>query len=178
MRGLVPHRLKPAATIREMKKIISVPIGEFRVSTAPNILITHNLGSCVGVVLYDIFSKIGGLAHISLPDSKSMAKENNNPKFADIAISSMIGKIENMGAIHIYIIAKIAGGGNMFNLKDLPLEMDVGAQNVLAVRKYLAREGIRIIADDTLGYHPRTMEFNLTTGKVTLKTKTKGEKYL
>ena len=155
-----------------------MPIGGFRVSTAPDVLITHNLGSCVGVALYDVFSKIGALAHISLPDSKSMEGENRSPKFADVAISLMIKEMENYGANRIYIIAKIAGGGNMFNLKNLPIEMDIGAQNVLAVRKYLAKEGIRIIADDTLGHYPRTMEFELETGKVTLKTKMKGEKYL
>jgi len=161
-----------------MKRTISVPIGEFRVSIAPDVLITHNLGSCVGVALYDVFSKIGGLAHISLPNSEKANGEGKNPKFANVAISSMIKKMENMGANRIYIIAKIAGGGNMFSLKNLPLEMDVGAQNVLAVKKYLAKEGIRIIADDTLGHHPRTMEFELETGKIILKTKMKGEKYL
>jgi len=162
-----------------MKRTISVPIGEFRISTAPDVLITHNLGSCVGIALYDAFSKIGGLAHISLPNNEeNINGKSKDPKFANVAISSMIKKMENIGANRIYIIAKIAGGGNMFNLKNLPLEMDVGAQNVLAVKKYLARQGIRIIADDTLGHHPRTMEFELETGKITLRTKMKREKYL
>jgi len=163
-----------------MKKIIDVGIGEFKVTKAPGMLITHNLGSCVGIALYDISSKIGGLAHIMLPSYKKInAAQNHNPKFADAAIPLMIKEMEKIGAQKIFTVGKIAGGGDMFGLPpDSPLELNIGKQNIEMVKKYLQKYGIRIVAEEILGNIPRTMGLDLDTGKVTLKTAQKEERVL
>ena len=49
--------------------IVSVAIGQWAVATAPAKIRTL-LGSCVGVVLHDRVARLGGLAHIVLPDSR------------------------------------------------------------------------------------------------------------
>src|SRR5699024_11905725 len=46
---------------------------------APNIIRTSGLGSCVGVVVYDLARKTAGLAHIMLPDSKQ-AKQRSEER--------------------------------------------------------------------------------------------------
>ena len=51
-----------------MNEII-VGIGEIQLGYKDDLLISLGLGSCVGVVLYDELNKIGGLAHVMLPDS-------------------------------------------------------------------------------------------------------------
>ncbi len=50
------------------------------------------LGSCVGVILHDRVARLGGLAHIVLPDSRGST--DHPGKFADTAIPAMIGEIE------------------------------------------------------------------------------------
>ncbi|MBC7189467.1 chemotaxis protein CheD [Candidatus Aerophobetes bacterium] len=163
----------------EKKKII-VGIGEFKVAKAPAELITFNLGSCVGVALYDIMHNIGGLAHVALPCSAVMEGSHQpDSRFADVALSLMIKKMEEMGAKRSFMVAKIAGGADMFGLSpDTPSQFDIGRQNVESVKKYLQGVGIMIVAEETLGNIPRTMEFDLTTGKVMLKTSQMETRYL
>ncbi len=48
--------------------------------------------------------------------------------------------------------------------------MDVGLRNVKASREVLKQHKIKIIDEEVLGNIPRTMELELETGKVTLKT--------
>jgi len=49
--------------------IIRVGMADYKAAKSPAILITLGLGSCVGVVLYDNLTKVGGMAHVMLPDS-------------------------------------------------------------------------------------------------------------
>ena len=71
-------------------KIIKVGMADLKVAKAPDILTTLGLGSCVGIALYDNVAKIGGLAHIMLPDSTQIKNNSNVAKFADTAIEQLI----------------------------------------------------------------------------------------
>lgn len=161
------------------KKVINVGVGQLRVAKAPVILITNNLGSCVGIALYDAYHKIGGLAHITLPSYQfTKYTQEESSKFADSAILLMLKKMEEMGTSYFFTIAKIAGGGDMFGLPDTPSELDIGRQNVEAVRKYLQEYGIEVVAEEVLGSIPRTMELDLNTGKVILRTAQRETRFL
>ena len=49
---------------------VVVGVGDCRVATRPfGFIATYALGSCVGVVVYDWKSRVGGLLHAMLPDS-------------------------------------------------------------------------------------------------------------
>lgn len=158
---------------------IKVGIGDLRVATSPSVLITSNLGSCVGVALYDSIKLIGGLAHITLPSRNQVPKEQNLFKFADTAIPILIKKIARMGASPPRIVAKIAGGGDMFPFQTQTLSlMDVGSRNVAAVRESLRKNGIELLGEETRGNMPRSMEFNLANGAVILRTKGKKDRTL
>ena len=55
-----------------MAAVTLVGIGEMAISsTAGEILSAPNLGSCVGVAVYDPIHAIGGMIHCLLPLSKS-----------------------------------------------------------------------------------------------------------
>ncbi|MCD6574375.1 chemotaxis protein CheD [Candidatus Aerophobetes bacterium] len=165
-----------------MKKVVNVGIGEFKVAKAPAVLVTHNLGSCVGVALYDVYHKIGGLAHITLPSYRDMGTRNKNSrdaKFADSAIPLMIEMMEEAGAKLNFTVAKIAGGADMFGLpSNIPFKLDVGRQNVDKVKYCLKKYGIILAAEEVLGNIPRSMELDLDTGKVTLRTSQRKERFL
>ena len=55
-----------------MEEIIKVGMADIKVCKAPDALTTLGLGSCVGICLWDSSLKIGGLAHIMLPDSRKL----------------------------------------------------------------------------------------------------------
>jgi len=162
------------------RKIVNVGVGQLRVAKPPAILVTNNLGSCVGVALYDGYHKIGGLAHITLPSYRFIkdTPSEESPKFADSAIPLMIKKMEEMGAQRFFTTAKIAGGGDMFSLPDTPFELDIGRQNVEAVRKYLQEYSIKVVAEEVLDSIPRTMGLDLNTGKVILRTAQRKTRFL
>ena len=52
-----------------MSQMIKVGMADLNICKSPNAITTLGLGSCIGIALYDPVTKIGGLAHIMLPDS-------------------------------------------------------------------------------------------------------------
>jgi hypothetical protein len=49
---------------------VVVGVADMKVSNRPEeVLVTHALGSCIGVAIYDPEAKVGGLLHFMLPDS-------------------------------------------------------------------------------------------------------------
>ena len=93
-----------------MSEIIKVGMADLNVCVAPNGITTLGLGSCVGIALRDPVTKIGGLAHIMLPDSTSIRNNTNIPKFADTGILALIEELEKQGLNRKNLLAKIAGG--------------------------------------------------------------------
>jgi len=159
-----------------MSELIRVGMADYKVGRAPASLISYGLGSCVGVTLYDSSTKVGGLLHIMLPDS-TQARSNENPaKFADTGIPLMLKEIIALGAVRSRVVAKIAGGSQMFKFANATDIMRVGERNAQAVKVVLKDLNIRIIADDTGGNYGRTVELQLETGVYRIKTIDKGEK--
>jgi chemotaxis protein CheD len=153
-----------------MSHLISIGIGEFGVGKSPTVLETVSLGSCVGIVLFDPFVKVGGLAHIMLPDSNLTKNINNPAKYADTALDLMIGQMVNRGAVKERMLAKIAGGACMFALLNLDTLITIGDRNVKAVKENLSRHKIPLLAEDTGKNHGRTVHFYTETGKFTIKS--------
>jgi len=153
-----------------MEKIIKVGMADLAVTKSPGVLITIGLGSCVGVVLYDPYSKIGGLVHIMLPDSSRALKNENKAKFADTGILLLYEKIIGAGANRGRLISKIAGGAQMFNLSSFNNNLKIGERNVEACKEVLKKLGIPIKAEDVGGTYGRTIEFYTENGMLMIKT--------
>ncbi|CRZ34538.1 chemotaxis protein CheD [Herbinix hemicellulosilytica] len=152
-----------------MSKIIKVGMADANVCAAPDVITTLGLGSCVGIVLYDPVSKIAGLAHIMLPDSTKILNNSNKYKFADTAIDILIKDMMRIGANRNNLVAKIAGGAQMFNFGNSSEMMRIGDRNVEATKEKLAQLGIRILAEDTGANYGRTIEFYPETGLLHIK---------
>jgi chemotaxis protein CheD len=60
-----------------MSEQLKVGISDYKITKAPNQLVTLGLGSCIGIVIYNQDTKIGGLSHIMLPDSKLFNHQTN-----------------------------------------------------------------------------------------------------
>jgi len=161
-----------------MKKIIEVSMAEMKVAGCDSILVTRGLGSCVGIVIYDPFKKVGALAHAMLP-SQSLAKFKTNPaKFIDTVIPLMIEKLKEKGASLNNLKAKLFGGAHMFSSIPRESTFSIGKRNVEMAREILTSYGIEIVAEDTQGNYGRTIFFDVETGRVKVKTIFFGEKEL
>ena len=146
-----------------MNEFIKVGISDYAKSYSPGVIATFALGSCVGICLYDNVRKVGGLSHIMLPDSSMASKgEKNRMKFADTAIADITRDLKMMGAVRL--IAKIAGGAQMFATPAGGVMGNIGERNVKAVKAALIRLGIPIVAEDTGKDYGRTVYFDLDTG--------------
>lgn len=155
---------------------ITVGISDLKVGKDPNTIITYALGSCVGICLYDPVTKIGGLSHIMLPSSSMAADKRNSMRFADTAIPLLINNLVQVGASKRRLVAKIAGGAQMFKTLTNTAIGNIGSRNVIAVKQALAKESIRIIAEDTGKDYGRTLYFYTVDGSVDVKSAIKGVK--
>ena len=155
-----------------MPETIKVSMAEVAIASSPTQLTTVGLGSCIGIVLYDPVNKIGGLAHIMLPNSQAIKNSNNNKaKFADTAIELMLEKMISQGAKKKYLIAKIFGGANMFsNISSTGSLLNMGIRNIQATKQALIINNIPLVAEDTGANFGRTITLDTNTGQVYLKS--------
>ena len=99
-----------------MGEVIKVGMADLNICKAPDTITTLGLGSCIGIALLDPVTKIGGLAHIMLPDSTKMKNNSNIAKFADTGIVELVRRMTEAGAAKSRLVAKIAGGARMFEV--------------------------------------------------------------
>lgn len=149
--------------------IIKVKIADYKVGTAPDILVTNGLGSCVGLSLYDKDKKVACLAHIMLPNSTKDVEEKFYPRYADTAINLMLEKLGEKGCSPAHLEAKMAGGASMFPALKKE-NKGVGDRNVEAVLELLEANEITLAGSDTGGSYGRSIEFCTNTGKMSIKS--------
>ena len=159
-----------------MANMIKVGMADLKLCKAPDAITTLGLGSCVGIAIRDPMTKIGGLAHIMLPDSTQFNGTVNVPKFADTGVKELVKIVVAAGAGRTRLVAKIAGGAQMFAFSSKNELTAVGQRNVDAVKKVLAELKIKILEEDTGLNFGRTVEFYPETGDYIIKAVGKGVK--
>ncbi|MDE6737489.1 MAG: chemotaxis protein CheD [Lachnospiraceae bacterium] len=158
-----------------MGKVIKVGMADLNVCVSPDSITTLGLGSCVGIAVRDPVTKIGGLAHIMLPDSTAIRINSNIPKFADTGIEELVKQVVAKGANRSRLVAKIAGGAQMFAFQTKNDMVRVGERNVEATKKKLAQLKIPILAEDTGKNYGRTVIFYPETGDFVIRAVGKSE---
>lgn len=141
---------------------VRVGISDYKTAQAPNKLITVGLGSCIGTIIYDEKTKVGGLSHIMLPDSGLFTgrQEIKIAKFADTAIPEMVAEIKKK-TVNPRLKAKIVGGASMFEFNNPANQMGIGQRNIEAVEKVLKDLNISIVGKHVGGNTGRTMVVDL-----------------
>ncbi|AJE49959.1 chemotaxis protein CheD [Paenibacillus sp. CMAA1739] len=163
----------------EDKSIIKVGMADLNVTSNPNSIRTTGLGSCVGLTLYDPHLKLAGMAHVMLPSS-DIAREGqlNIAKYADTALPELLERMLKLGAERRRLIAKMAGGAQMFAFAGSGDTMRIGPRNVESCKEMLVDLGIPLIAEDTGGNYGRTIELDSETGVLNIRSVQKGVKEL
>ena len=153
-----------------MGEVIKVGMADLNICKSPDIITTLGLGSCIGIALYDPTTKLGGLAHIMLPDSTQIRNNSNIAKFADTGIEELVRRMTEAGALKSRLKAKIAGGAKMFQVSGLSDVGNIGERNAIASRQKLKEFGIPLLAEDTGLNYGRTVELHCETGEFYIKS--------
>ena len=161
-----------------MGEIIKVGMADLKICKVPDGLTTLGLGSCVGVAIRDPLSNVGGLAHVMLPDSTTIRDNSNKSKFADTGVEELVRQMVMAGASQSRMVAKIAGGAQMFAFQSKNTLVRVGENNIAAVKKKLAQLNIPLLAEDTGANYGRTVIFYPETGDLVIKAVGKDEKVI
>ena len=159
-----------------MGSMIKVGMADLKACKCPDSLTTLGLGSCVGVALYDPVTKVSGLLHCMFPDSTQFRNNTNVAKFADTGIDELIKQMKSLGANDSRLVAKIAGGAQMFANRTNSEALRVGERNVIAVKQKLKSLNIRILSQDCGENFGRTVEFYSETGDYVIKAVGKPQK--
>lgn len=163
----------------EEQSIVKVGMADMNVVRDPGVIRTLGLGSCVGITLHDPLLKIAGMAHIMLPSS-DIAREGqlNIAKYADTAVPALLERLMVMGASPSRIVAKMAGGSQMFLMAGTGDTMRIGPRNVESCKMMLSNLHIPLIAEDTGGSHGRTIELDSGSGILSVRSVQMGIKEL
>ncbi len=152
--------------------IHTVGVADMKVSAKKeDLIITHALGSCLGVTVHDPVACVGGLLHVMLPLSTiDPAKAGRNPfMFVDTGFPRLLIECFKDGAQKKRLEVRVAGGANS-HLREEDDFFQIGKRNLIILRKLLWKNGILLKTYDVGGTHSRTMSLEISTGKVTIKS--------
>ncbi|MDE6837965.1 MAG: chemotaxis protein CheD [Acutalibacter sp.] len=146
-----------------------IGIADMKMTNGSEELITYALGSCCGICLYDPNIRLAAMVHIMLPLNMEAGRKNTM-KYADTGIRETLRQMEVKGARKPRIVAKVAGGAKMFAVSGTGSLGNIGQRNIESVHKVLRAEGIRLAAEDVGGSVARTLSFDPSTGRATIRS--------
>lgn len=140
-----------------------------RLSSARNDeIVTHALGSCLGVTIHDPVACVGGILHAMLPTGDiDPAKAQQNPwMFVDVGVPRFFLEAYALGADKRRLVVKVAGGANVqAGIED---RFAIGKRNYMMLRKLFWKNGILVKAEEVGGATPRTLHLTVGTGRLLL----------
>jgi len=147
-----------------------VGIGAMEVTADPTAsIITHGLGSCIGVAIFDPIAHVGGLLHYMLPEGREHPeKAAATPLiFGDLGIPRLFKAAYTLGAVKQRTVVKIAGGASLIDGAGL---FNVGKRNFLLARKLMWKNGVTVAAEEVGGAVSRTIDLEMATGRLFIST--------
>jgi chemotaxis protein CheD len=155
---------------------IRVRIAHHAVADGMARLVTIGLGSCVAIAIHDRVAKVGGLAHVLLPDASLGRGIENRARYASSAVPLLLEEMRALGASGPFS-ASLVGGAALFGPL-LAFGGSVGARNVVAARAALAAVRVPVLREDVGGESGRTVSFDVSTGSVKVRSVRGGERDL
>jgi chemotaxis protein CheD len=127
-------------------------------------IVTHALGSCIGVAIHDSEARVGGILHYMLPLSLvDRAKATANPfMFGDLGIPLLFEEAYRLGARKERLRVVIAGGAQVFEQEDT---FAIGKRNIVIARKLFWKNNVLIAAENVGGSIPRTLYLDIGSGR-------------
>lgn len=145
-----------------------VMMGRFAISDDSKVVMESFVGSGIALCLYDPHAKIACMAHIMHPETQNDADMRENyAKYANVAIRNALTSMAERGAQVERILAKMAGGAEIFSHQEKQGMFNIGERNIQAVKSLLSKKGIKLVSEDTGMSHSRHISFSVESGQVT-----------
>jgi chemotaxis protein CheD len=157
---------------------LRVGIADLAVAAGEDTLCTIGLGSCVAIVLYDAQARVGGLAHVLLPDPAMSRLHENPARFPETAVPALMARMRDLGADPERMTARLVGGASMFSSLLPRGAPTIGGRNVDASRRALRVAGITITGEDVGLEHGRSVYLHLSDGHVEVRSLARGSRVL
>lgn len=146
-----------------VRDTVRVGFSEYVTASDGQTILAYGLGSCVGIVLRDTESGVGGVAVSVLPEAAE-GTDSIGAKYADSAVSELLEAVIEQGGQYEAVEAVLVGGAAIVEFDDLGT--DVGGENVTAARERLANLGVSIADTDVGGHQGRIVRLDTATGIV------------
>lgn len=143
--------------------IVTVGVGDLKFGRPPvRAVVTHALGSCIGVFAWDPGTRRGACLHYMLPRSEGDVEPH---RYADTGLPRLIRGIapDRSSARRLRLVA--CGGATVNGDTGV---FRIGERNIEALQRFLRDVGLVLSAQDLGGFSPRTARLDLATGKVTV----------
>ncbi|MBI9085923.1 MAG: chemotaxis protein CheD [Desulfobacterales bacterium] len=146
-----------------------VDVSDMKVGKNGDLLVTHALGSCLGLTVYDPVAKVGGMLHAMLPMSKiNPEKAKDNPyMFVDTGVPRMFKELYALGGLKGRMVVKAIGCGNPLGRNET---FKIGERNYTLLKKLLWKNNVMLKAEDCGGTKSRTVRLNTDTGEVIISS--------
>jgi len=133
-------------------------------------LVTYALGSCIAVAIWDPVSRVSGMLHFMLPESRPEpgATVVEHPfRYADTGTPILFRRAYELGARRERLKVFLAGGASVVDDGGL---FNVGKRNHSAIRKLLWKAGVLVHGEDVGGTHSRTVRLEPGSGRFVIST--------
>jgi chemotaxis protein CheD len=151
--------------------LLVVGVGDCRHALAgSDTLVTYALGSCIAVGIWDPVSKVTGLLHFMLPESRPemSASASEHPfRYADTGTPLLFRRAYELGADKRRLQVYLAGGASVVDDGGF---FQVGKRNHTAIRKLLWKAGVLVQGEDVGGTYSRTVRLDSSSGKFVIST--------
>ncbi len=158
-----------------------IELGEFKVTNKrTTVYVVQNIGTSIALVIYDMENKVGGLAHIVLPESTLSrgAVEELPAKYADLAIPHLLDEYQSAGGQKRNASIRMVGGAQLFNFGGGGGNiLNIGTRNATAIRTALSKLGLTVDEADIGGNKTKNLRFVLATGQLVV-SQVGGPEYL
>lgn len=133
-------------------------------------IITHALGSCIGVTVFDPVAGVGGMLHFLLPTAAN--DEARTPEkammFGETGIPLLFRSCYELGARKERMIVCAAGGAEIL---DDDGHFKVGTRNRTLLRKIFWKNNVLLAAEDTGGQISRTLTLSMSDGTIEIRNR-------
>ncbi|MCP4713893.1 MAG: chemotaxis protein CheD [Deltaproteobacteria bacterium] len=137
---------------------------------------TLALGSCVAVVLLHPGTRMVGMIHVALPESRiDPQKGHAKPGyFADTGIPALVDQMREAGCRgnDNSFIVKLAGGASVMDPNNT---FNIGKRNLIAIKQILWSRGMGAVAEHVGGHISRSVDVDVDTGKVIITSVGRGK---
>jgi len=144
----------------------TVGVAEMRISAEPgDVIVTHALGSCLGIAAHDPDAGVGGILHVMMPKSSiNPEKAEKNPfMFVDTGVPAFFRDLYAVGAVKPRLVVKVAGGASVqIGTSD---RFEIGKRNMTMLKKLLWKNDVLMASDDVGGSKARTMYLEIGSGR-------------